>query len=86
MSTIKTAISLEDHLYREANQIAEELNISRSQVFARALEEYIRHYRNQQLLHQINEAYSDAPDSEDQETHDLIRYQRRKLGKREEWK
>jgi metal-responsive CopG/Arc/MetJ family transcriptional regulator len=86
MSTIKTAISLDDRLFNEANLIAEEMKISRSQVFARALEEYILHYRNQQLLHQINEAYADTPDSEDQEIHEFIRYQRRKLGRREEWK
>jgi metal-responsive CopG/Arc/MetJ family transcriptional regulator len=86
MSKSKTAISIDDNLLEETNQIAQELDIPRSQLFSIAMEDYIRRYRNKRLLAQINEAYSDAPDSEDKASQAIIRSHRRKLGEHDEWK
>jgi antitoxin MazE6 len=86
MRKLKTAISIDNNLLEETDDIAQELDIPRSQVVSMALEEYIRRYHNKQLLAQINEAYSDAPDSEDVHTLEIMRSHQRKLGEREEWK
>ena len=86
MPKIKTAISIDDNLYEETVNIAQELDIPRSQVIALALEDYIQRYRNKQLLAQINAAYEDEPDAEDAGTLEIIRSHQKKLGEREEWK
>ncbi len=66
MANVKTAISLRQSLFDEAERLARELGVSRSQVFARALEAFIRQHENQTLLDQINAAYEDSPDTEEQ--------------------
>ena len=38
---MKTAISLPDTLFERAEQVAERLNLNRSQLYARALQEYL---------------------------------------------
>jgi metal-responsive CopG/Arc/MetJ family transcriptional regulator len=86
MPKVKTAISIDGDLLEETVNLAQEMDVPRSQVVSLALEEYIRRYRNKQLLAQINEAYSDGSDSEDIGTLEIIRSHQRKLGEREEWK
>ena len=66
MSNIKTAISLEEDLFDRAEQVAREMNISRSRLFALALEQFIARQRNRRLLEQINAAYSDGLDEGEQ--------------------
>ena len=59
MATVKTAISLHDELLKHADSIAREMNLSRSAVFALALEEYIKRHHNRELLDRINAAYDE---------------------------
>jgi metal-responsive CopG/Arc/MetJ family transcriptional regulator len=75
MTNIKTAVSLQNHLFDQADEIAKEMKVSRSKLFALALEDYIQRYRNRQLLEQINRAYTDSPDLEEVER--LVRMQRK---------
>jgi metal-responsive CopG/Arc/MetJ family transcriptional regulator len=63
MASIKTAISIREHLFEQVETLARELNISRSRVFVLAVEEFIHRYQNRQLLERINQAYDDLPDS-----------------------
>jgi metal-responsive CopG/Arc/MetJ family transcriptional regulator len=63
MATIKTAISLEEPLFREVESLVRELRMSRSQFFALAAREYIEQVRNRDLLNRINRAYSEGPTS-----------------------
>jgi hypothetical protein len=86
MTKKKTAISIDDCLLEETDQIAQELDIPRSQVISLALSDFNQRYRNRQLLSQINEAYADPPDADEAGTWEIIRSQRNKLGKHEEWK
>jgi metal-responsive CopG/Arc/MetJ family transcriptional regulator len=65
MATIKTAISLQDHLFQQVEGMARELKVSRSQVVALALEAFIQRYQNQLLLARLNEAYQDGEDGEE---------------------
>ena len=62
VSTIKTAISIQKSLFEEAESLAQELNVSRSELFGLALETFVRNHQNQKLLQEINQAYSDDPD------------------------
>ncbi len=73
MPSVKTAISLQKPLFEKVNGLAKELKISRSQLFAIALEEYITHYQNQMLLNNINAAYDDQPDETEIEQQRLMK-------------
>lgn len=67
MPSVKTAISIDESLFREAEALARKLNISRSKLFARAVEEYIRERENEELLERLNAAHADGLDEEDKE-------------------
>jgi predicted transcriptional regulator len=86
MAKAKTAISIDDHLLEETGQIAQELDVSRSQIVSLALEEYIQRYRNKQILKQINDAYSDEMDADEIGSMKIMRSHRKKPGKDNEWK
>lgn len=62
MLAVKTAISIQKPLFKEAEIIAQSMNISRSRLFVIALQDYIDRKKNRELLAQINSAYSDEPD------------------------
>lgn len=64
MPNIKTAISLEQNLFKQVDELACTLKISRSRVFALAVEDYLLRQENRRLLEEINAAYDDTPDPE----------------------
>ena len=66
MTSIKTAISIQEPLFEQVETLARELNISRSRVFVLAVEEFIQRHQNRQLLEEINQAYDDVPDTIEQ--------------------
>lgn len=78
MTNVKTAISLQETLFEQVETLAHEMNISRSRLFALALEDYIRRHYNRQLLARINQAYQDAPDAAEQQRLQRMRRQHRK--------
>ena len=67
MAHVKTAISLDESLFREAEEWAGKLGVSRSQFFAKALAEYVRERENEELLRRLNEAHADGLDPEEEE-------------------
>jgi predicted transcriptional regulator len=67
MAHVKTAVSMDERLFQEAEEWAEKLGVSRSQLFARAVEEYVRRQENEDLVRRLNEAHADGPDEEDEE-------------------
>jgi len=73
MANIKTAISIQENLFEQVDALARELEISRSRVFALAVEEFIQRYQNKQLLADLNQAYADAAT----ENENTLRYQSR---------
>lgn len=56
MATVKTAISLNESLYKKVDVLSNKLEISRSSFFSVAAEEFIQRYENRNLLDQINSA------------------------------
>jgi len=81
MPSVKTAISIEEPLYRELDNLAKEMKISRSRIFSRAAQEYIQHYKSRKLLNDLNEAYGDLPDAEEETLKARMRSRHRKLVK-----
>ena len=56
MANVKTAISIDKSLFEQADTIAREMKVSRSSLFALALQDFIRHHQNEELLRRINDA------------------------------
>ena len=67
MANIKTAISIPKNLFEATSQLAEELNVSRSRLFAMAIQDFIERRKNRALLAQINEVYGRSLDDEESE-------------------
>ena len=53
MAYVKTAISLQENLLTQVDTLARELDISRSRLFALAVEEFLKRHQNQDLLKAI---------------------------------
>lgn len=84
MENIKTAISIQKPLFEQAEKIARKLKISRSRLFALALEDYIRREQNRELLTQLNVAYGDEPDAKEKTLRRKTRATHRRIV-RKEW-
>jgi len=61
---MKTAISLPDQLYEEAERTAQSLGIPRSQLFAKALEEFIAFHKRENITERLNRVYSENKEEE----------------------
>jgi metal-responsive CopG/Arc/MetJ family transcriptional regulator len=78
-TTIKTAISIQKSLFEQAENLAKQLNMSRSHLFGVAIETFVKNHQNQILLDEINQAYSDQPDPNEIVRLSKMRNQHRKL-------
>jgi len=56
---MKTAISIEDDLFKQAEDAAKELGLSRSALFSQAVEEFIRTHMPSEITKKYNEVYSE---------------------------
>ena len=59
---MKTAISLPDNLFRQADEMASKLSIPRSRLVALALEEFIRKHRQQDVTERLDAVYGGLPE------------------------
>ncbi len=55
---MKTAISLPDSLFLRAERIAQQLNLNRSQLYARALDEFLDKYDPASITEAFNAVYA----------------------------
>ncbi|MCY7276664.1 MAG: hypothetical protein LH702_23750 [Phormidesmis sp. CAN_BIN44] len=55
---MKTAISLPDSVFEEAEALAQQLQLSRSELYTRALQAYLKKYSRDQILHKLDQVYS----------------------------
>ena len=79
MANVKTAISLQQSLFEQVDALAQEMQISRSRLFALAVEAFIQHHQNQKLLEAINDAYADLPNAGERSLRHKMRQQHRQL-------
>ena len=61
---MKTAISLPDNVFLAAEETAKRLGIPRSQLYARAVEEYINHNNKDYITEKLNQIFSNESDEE----------------------
>jgi len=62
---MKTAVSLPDPLYEAADQLAKRLGVSRSELYATAIEEYLKSRRSEGVTEALNRVYREEPSSLD---------------------
>ena len=84
-TSVKTAISMQEELFKEVNKLAGELHVSRSRLFVMAVQDFIKKKESQNLLSQINKAFSDHPDSEEINIQNKMREKQSKKLEREPW-
>lgn len=56
---MKTAISLPDDLFTSGDSLAKRLGVSRSELYARALAEFVAKHRAGQLTQHLNAIYAE---------------------------
>jgi metal-responsive CopG/Arc/MetJ family transcriptional regulator len=59
---MKTAISLDAGLLEEADRTARQMGLSRSRLFALALQDYLHSRSRDQMLANLNRVYAGEPD------------------------
>ena len=85
MAGVKTAISLEEDLFREVNKLASDMHVSRSKLFTLAVQDYLKKQENRKLLAQLNAAYSDVPNEEENKISNSMRNKQRRIVEQESW-
>ena len=78
---MKTAISIPEPVFRSAETLARRLKMSRSQLYTKAVADFVARHRRSQLTKQLNEVYSEIDAGLDAGT---LALQRRSLPD-EEW-
>ncbi len=68
MPHVKTAISIPEALFEQIERLVEDLDISRSRLFAMAMEELVKRHENLKMLDAINAANAESR-SESERTH-----------------
>lgn len=57
---MKTPVSLDDTLLQEADEVARQMGLSRSRLFAVAVAEFLKRRKREKMLQQLNEVYADG--------------------------
>ncbi|MDB9493495.1 hypothetical protein PN441_05570 [Spirulina major CS-329] len=55
---MKTAISLPDTVFEQAETLAQQLGLSRSELYTKALQAYLKKYNREQILLKLNQVYA----------------------------
>lgn len=75
MSYMKTAISIDENLFRKAEKLSTKLQVSRSQLFAQALEYLIDRSETLEIIQKLNAVYG----QDDAETRALTKGNKKKM-------
>jgi metal-responsive CopG/Arc/MetJ family transcriptional regulator len=66
MSTVKIEISLPEPLLHRAENVAHELQISRSQLVATAIDELVKRHERRALIEAVNRVYEEDPPTQEE--------------------
>lgn len=55
---MKTAISLPDSVFEQAEALARQLGVSRSELYTKALQAYLKRYNRDRILSKLNQVYA----------------------------
>lgn len=61
---MKTAISIPDNLFKDAEITAKQLGLARSQLYVKAIREFIEHHNKDFITEKLNSLYSQENNSE----------------------
>ena len=61
---MKTAISIRDEVFDAGERTAEELGISRSELYTTAVREFVARFRNQRVTERLDAVYAEDDPSE----------------------
>ncbi|MGC4092900.1 MAG: hypothetical protein QM756_34445 [Polyangiaceae bacterium] len=78
---MKTAISLPDDVFEEAERLASRLKVSRSELYAKALQEFVRRHSPDA----VTEAYDAVVEQIPQKSDPFLQRASRKVAARNEW-
>jgi HSP90 family molecular chaperone len=82
---MKTAVSLPDKIYFEAENTAKNLGISRSTLYLNALTEYLKKNNRKNITEKLNEVYNDDYHMEFEPISDAALENIRELTKNDTW-
>ena len=82
---MKTAVSLPEDLFRKADEVAGELRIPRSRLFAIALEQFLVNHRQQAVTERLNAVYADRPARQTRDAMDAGLESLRNLTRDDSW-
>jgi metal-responsive CopG/Arc/MetJ family transcriptional regulator len=78
---MKIAISIPDEVFAEAESLARQLNASRSEIYSRALSEFLGRHAPDRVTEQMNEALGRIGEQADP----FVKHAARRVLKRVEW-
>jgi len=55
---MKTAISIPDQLFNDAEVTAKQLGLARSQLYVKAIKEFIEHHNKDKITEKLNDIYT----------------------------
>ena len=84
-ASVKTAISMQQNLFNKVNELASELKVSRSKLFVLAIEDYIKKNESKKMLSQINAAFSDFPDTEEEINTSIMKRKQKSILEKDSW-
>lgn len=58
---MKTAISIPDSVFEQAEEVAKQLHISRSELYTKAVAAFLKSYQQENVTEQLNQVYSQQP-------------------------
>ncbi len=68
---MKTAISIPDKTFNSAEALAQRLSISRSELYTKAIEDYLKRNKNQGITDILNDVYRKNSNSLDDELYSI---------------
>lgn len=74
---MKTAISIPDKLFKAADELAKWLGISRSELYSKAVEDFLKHNKSKGVTEKLDEIYGTENNSLDDK---LYRIQSKSIG------
>jgi metal-responsive CopG/Arc/MetJ family transcriptional regulator len=77
---MKAAVSIPDDVFADADRLAKQLNTSRSQLYSRALKEFLARHAPDQVTDAMNRVCDDVASSDD-----FSRRAARRVVKKVEW-
>jgi len=78
---MKTAISIPDSIFQAAENLAQRLGLSRSELYVKAMNEYLNLHKNENVTKKLNEIYASNESKIDD---DILSLQTRSIPK-EDW-